>query len=347
MTALSRLSLISHYLREGASRGLWPNPLFDTPYYFESNREICTTGENPLLAYLKAAKEGKPRQPNRWFEPLWYLAKNNDVAKTGLDPLAHYLKFGKREKRNPGPDFDVAAYLKRNPDVERSRLDSLSHFIHYGSQEGRSFPRREDSINWIHEIEPREGRMNLLLVGHVLGDKMFGSERSLLELIQLIDRDRFNIYCSFPQSETSFFERIKPYVTGVAVFPYRWWSGASTDNDGYDCDFEEIMRSRRIGLVHVNSIVLRDPLVAARRLRIPSVLHLREMITRDPDLAARIGLPAEVIAAQVTARSEFVIANSHFTLAQVLQPEHFSCFITVRMRSLWIFHYGNGRARYG
>jgi glycosyltransferase involved in cell wall biosynthesis len=320
---LSRPGLISHYLREGAARGLFPNPLFDTAYYLQSNRELCATGENPLLAYLRATKEGNLRQPNRWFEPAWYLAKNGDVSKTGLDPLAHYLNYGRHEKRNPGPDFDAEAYLRKNPDVERSNLDALSHFIHYGLLEGRGVSRPGDRINWICEADQLAGdKVNILLVGHVLEKKMFGGERSLLELIHLTDRDRFNIFCSFPQAEASFVERIKPLVAGVAVFPYQWWHGSAPGTDGFDRHFEEIMRSRRIGLVHVNSLVLRDPLIAAKRLGIPSVLHLREVITQDPDLAVRIGLPAEQIAAEVAEWSDFVIANSHFTLTQQEKPEN-------------------------
>jgi len=314
---LGRPSLISHYLREGAARGLFPNPLFDTAYYLQSNRELCATGENPLLAYLRSSREGNLRQANRWFEPVWYVAKNGDVSKTGLDPLAHYLKYGRHERRNPGPDFDVEAYLRRNPDVERSNLDALSHFIHYGSMEGRGVTRPGHQFKWIHEADQlAEDKVNILLVGHVLEKKMFGGERSLLELIHLIDRDRFNIFCSFPQAEASFVERIKPLVAGVVVFPYQWWHGSAPATDGFDCHFEEIMQSRRIGLVHVNSIVLRDPLIAAKRLGIPSILHLREVITRDPDLAERIGLPAEQIATEAAQYSDFLIANSHFTLSQ-------------------------------
>ena len=61
---------------------------------------------------------------------------------------------------------------------------------------------------------PDNGKINVLLVGHVLGEKVFGSERSLLELIQLIDRDRFNIFCSFPQAGGALLETIKSFLAG-------------------------------------------------------------------------------------------------------------------------------------
>jgi len=318
LTELSNLGLVSHYLREGTPRGFFPNPLFDTGFYLRSNPEICATGENPLLHYLHASKEEKARSPNELFDPAWYLAQYGNAVPTGLNPLVHYLHFGNREKRNPGPRFDTAAYLRANPDVERSSLDALSHFLHYGAREGREAWEPSDAIRWLHETETgsASGKVNVLLVGHVLGDKLFGSERSLIELIQLIDRERFNIYCSFPQAGGALLETIKPFVAGIAVFPYKWWFGAESSTDGYQRQFETLMRIWRIALVHVNSIVLRDPIVAAKRLGIPSVLHLREIINFDPDLAKRIDLPPEQIAAEVNERSDFVIANSHFTQAQ-------------------------------
>ena len=319
---LNRLVLISHYLREGAARGLFPNPLFDPAYYLETNPDLCATGENPLLAYLRARKEGKVRQPNRWFDPIWYLAKNKDVAAAGLDPFLHYLDHGRAEKRNPGPHFDAAGYLRLYPDVERDgTLDALSHFLHYGEAEGRHVPDPQ-AIGWIYRTSaPSAGKLNVLLVGHALGDKLFGGERSLLELIRLIDRDRFNIFCSFPAIYRPFVERIKPFVAGVAVFPYQWWRGSATWTDGFDSQFEDILRSCAIGLVHVNSIMLRDPLIAAKRLGIPSILHLREVIALDQELAEHIGLPAEQIVEEVAGRSDFIIANSRFTQAQYQNSE--------------------------
>ncbi len=322
LTDLSALALISHYLREGAASGFFPNPLFDTPHYLASNPGLCATGENALLHYLRVSGAEGAISPNKWFDPVWYLQQYPEVKATGLDPLAHYLRFGKREGRNPHPQFDASAYLQAHPDVERSRLDALSHYLHYGAAEGREVSKPEDAVRWIYEREPEQGdaRVNVLLVGHVLGKTMFGSERSLLELIQLIDRDRFNIFCSFPQTGGAPIEKIKPFLAGVAVFPYKWWLGSENATDGYERQFESLMRSRRIDLVHVNSIVLRDPLVAARRLGIPSVLHLREIITFDPDLAQRIGLPPEQIASEVNQRCDFVIANSHFTQTQQETP---------------------------
>ncbi len=313
-----RIGLISHYLREGAARGFFPNPLFDGPFYTRAYPEICATGENPLLSYLRSAKAGEARPPNEFFDPAWYFKRYKDASATGLEPLAHYLRFGKLEGRNPGPRFDANAYLKANPDVAQSPLDALTHYLHYGSSEKRSAPKPEDAVKWIYEADtpPDEAKVNILLVGHVLGERVFGGERSLLELIQMIDRDRFNVYCTFPQAGGSILETIKPYLAGVAVFPYEWWRGDEAQTDGYDRKFETLMQERRIGLVHVNSIVLRDPLVAAKRLGIPSVLHLREIIAHDPHLAERIGLPADEITAQVNQRGDFFIANSHFTQRQ-------------------------------
>ena len=322
LSGLTQEALISDYLREGAAAGRYPNPLFSTTYYVNSNPDVCATGENPLLEYIRASRSGEPRQPNRWFDPVWYLEQNKDVVPARLDPLVHYLRYGSADKRNPGPKFDVAAYLNKNPDVQQSGLDALSHFLHYGTAEGREASSPDELVKWVYDRGKIDtNKLNVLLVGHVLGKALFGSERSLLDLIQLIDQERFNIFCCFPQFAPGFFDAIKPFVAGIAVFPYEWWRGFAAGSDGFDRQFEEILRSRRIGLVHVNSLVLRDPLIAAKRLGIPSILHLREIIRLDPDLAERIGLPAETIAEKASTMSDFIIANSNVTRTQCGDPE--------------------------
>ncbi len=54
-----------HYLHEGAARGLSPSPLFDGPWYLESNPDVAAAGQNPLLHYLMMALRGAANLPLR------------------------------------------------------------------------------------------------------------------------------------------------------------------------------------------------------------------------------------------------------------------------------------------
>lgn len=63
------------------------------------------------------------------FKARWYLEKNPDVANAGLDPLDHYLLFGRLERRQVSPYFDVVQYISENPDALD---DPLTHFLEHG-----------------------------------------------------------------------------------------------------------------------------------------------------------------------------------------------------------------------
>ena len=59
--------------------------------------------------------------------------------------------------------------------------------------------------------------------------------------------------------------------------------------------------------------MLSDPLIAARRLQVPSVVHARELIDADPDLARHFGCEAADVVSSMRAAADFIIANSDAT----------------------------------
>lgn len=77
--------------------------------------------------------------------------------------------------------------------------------------------------------------------------------------------------------------------------------------------FSRIITSNKIDVVHVNTIMLREPLIAARQLSIPSIVHVRELITHDQALCEIIGRSSEQIIEQVTKSADFIFANSFAT----------------------------------
>ena len=80
--------------------------------------------------------------------------------------------------------------------------------------------------------------------------------------------------------------------------------------------FAKLIRHDRIDLVHVNTITLLDPLVAARRVGVPRIVHARELIEDDAALAAHFGSDAVYT---VCAAADYVIANSEATYKQYSQ----------------------------
>ncbi len=71
------------------------------------------------------------------FDHAYYLSAYPDIAAAGVDPLDHYLTAGRREGRDPRPDFNPADYLEVNPDVGASGVDPFLHWLVAGKAEGR------------------------------------------------------------------------------------------------------------------------------------------------------------------------------------------------------------------
>ena len=158
-------------------------------------------------------------------------------------------------------------------------------------------------------------RRRVLVVGHLLGSMLFGSETSLLDIIFAIDPDRFDIFVVFPERNEQVFAALRSQVQGIAVFDYFWWRLDRPPLEETVAAFAAILRRQAIDLVHVNTIMIRDPLVAARRLGLPSITNAREIISQDEELAFRLaGTPAQIVR-EVCANANYLLANSAATLA--------------------------------
>ncbi len=189
------------------------------------------------------------------------------------------------EKIIPGPDF----FDKNLP-----------------SQKPSSF-----SVDFSGLSEAKQ-KQNILLVAHTAPDHIYGGERSLIDIVLSIDRQKYNIFCIFPAESKIIFNQIQDFADEILVSKYGWWEKEHFSHDTID-RFTRIMVEKKIDLVHVNTIMLLEPIIAARTLGIPSILHVRELIDKDPTLAARIGLDHETIVNAVTGITDYIIGNSKIT----------------------------------
>jgi len=157
-----------------------------------------------------------------------------------------------------------------------------------------------------------------MFVGHCLGEAVFGAERSLLDLLAAADRRHFELSCVFPGHNDAYLKAVAEYTSDITVFPYRW-SNKESDEDTV-ARFEALFRDARVDLVHVNTITLADPLRAARRAGVPSILHARELITLDEDLARLLRNDPPGVVREVQAAADFIIANSDAMHQIVYKP---------------------------
>ncbi len=180
-------------------------------------------------------------------------------------------------------------------------------------------PKQDIADCWVYRgarfDQPSPGRRRVLVVGHLLSSTLFGSEKSLLEIITAIDPDKFDVFAVFPERNEKVFAALRSQVQGIAVFDYFWWRKDRPFDEETVSIFEEICRRRAIDLVHVNTIMLSEPQIAARRAGIPAITNARELISQDDELIARLGGEAKEIARIVCENASYLLANSAATLA--------------------------------
>jgi glycosyltransferase involved in cell wall biosynthesis len=320
---------VSDYLRAGAVQGRDPNALFFSEEYWNRAPEALQKGANPLLHYLaRGASEGV--RPNRLFDSRWYLHRYDEAQNSGLNPLAHYLRYGSTRRFNPSVEFNTRFYVDHHPELRHQKIDPLVHYIYKGSAQG--FPATPELDECWHYRGPRFDptiasaqedlpRRRVAVVGHLLGSKLFGSENSLIDLLLSIDPKRFDLFAVFPGKNEHVFARIKPHVQGICVLNYFWWHKELPFQEKTVRMFERLYRELAIDLVHVNTIMLTDPHIAAQRAGIPSIAHVRELISGDETLCDRLGANHLEIATTVCKQASYLLANSAATLADYPCPE--------------------------
>jgi glycosyltransferase involved in cell wall biosynthesis len=299
--------------------------------------------ENPLVHYIRTG-ERLGLQPNPVFDPTWYAEKNPEVLASGTSPLRHFVEVGAGEMRNPGPGFDSAFYMAAYDDVRRAGMLPVTHFLRYGRAEGRQpapDPEMDAAMGRAvkfgrpHPEEARQVRGGAKLVGPagegrgrpvlVVGHwskpgPLFGAERSLLDVIRGLYRRGYEVHAALPHDNPAYADEILEYAQTLSIFEYDWWKDGRPLDEGAVIRFMRLIRQHEIALVHVNTIMLREPLEAARRLNVTRIVHAREIIQQDRHLTDYIGLQPDRIIEQIRERTDYLICNSATTAENFRLP---------------------------
>lgn len=170
---------------------------------------------------------------------------------------------------------------------------------------------------WHAGAKPRlDGAPTVLFCAHISGHQLFGGERSFLDVLDAMGRMHLNVVVTLPSgNNTAYVEEVRKRSLGVHVFAYPQWVQDRPVDEALTLVFADIIARNDVDMVHANTIVLLEPLVAARRMRRQALVHSRELITLDESLRDRIGLSAQEIIRRVFAISDYVIGNSLATVA--------------------------------
>lgn len=166
------------------------------------------------------------------------------------------------------------------------------------------------------EKERFAGAPTVLLCAHISGHQLFGGERSFLDVLDAMARMHLNVVVTLPSgNNAAYVKEVRERSLGVHVFPYPQWVQDRPADEALTLVFADIIVQHDIDLVHANTIVLLEPLLAAKRMGRRSLVHSRELITLDESLRERIGLSSQEIIRRVFGSCDYVIGNSLATAA--------------------------------
>ncbi len=324
----SQIDPVRHYLYSGGFERRNPSELFNTGYYFDTNPDVVDKGINPLIHYLKYGEsEGRKPLPDNCVsedekDELSLGSDNSENNDSNIVAIDDNLKQEKENLVNSGLFNDVY-YTDYYKDIAKERIDPVLHYLRFGKNEGRnaaSITYNEIS-NQLHLNEflnkgfiPGKGsnkksKPNILVCAHVVGKILAGAENSFIDLLVTFKAVDFNLVACLPGYNEIYVNTILPYVTRIYLVNYKLLSETG-ESPIITRKIEKIIKTEKISLVYVNTIMIREPLTAARAMGVPGITHVRELIAGDEYLAKEINQPKDVIRSETIKHSDYIIANS-------------------------------------
>jgi len=156
----------------------------------------------------------------------------------------------------------------------------------------------------------------VLLCTHHAGKRIYGGERSLLDVMRALHHAGFNVVVTAQESSnTEYIAELRRWAQVVRILPYHQWTKDPQASTESVPKFLELCDEFQPDLVYVNTIVVKAPLIAAKLKGVPSIVHAREVILHDVELAEQIGKRPTEIVAEVVRTTDHIIANSNVTAA--------------------------------
>ncbi|MEE2741617.1 MAG: glycoside hydrolase family 99-like domain-containing protein [Pseudomonadota bacterium] len=175
-----------------------------------------------------------------------------------------------------------------------------------------TMPRGPVWYRGYREVDPT--KPTILLCAHISGHQLFGGERSLLDVLEALATMPVNVIMTLPSDNNrAYIEAIQKLCAGAYAFRYPQWMDNRDNYAWLMLDFADIIARHAIDIVHANTIVLLEPIAAARRMGRTALSHVRELISLDNGLQERMALTTGEIISTVLDRTDWLIGNSRAT----------------------------------
>jgi glycosyltransferase involved in cell wall biosynthesis len=291
-------------------------------YYAESGTiekacEVSLKDGGSMLSCLESAVF-LPKSHAQTYRLLASNQANDVVIEVLFDPQRRSLEISGRQL--PGLSFPHG--------IDISEDGELFAVANYGDDTVRIFQIAAEIHTHIEDA-----RTHVLLCGHSASDRLFGAERSLVDLAAALSSLGYRISCLLPHDCFSYTAELAKHVDLVLHLPFEWWNHPRPFDEDNVGRIENFIRRESIDIVHVNSTVVPDALLAARRAGVPGILHVRELLEEDAELAQLLGCDGDGAIGHLAREADFFIANSEASQRQFKAEGHSFClYNTVDLR---------------
>lgn len=219
----------------------------------------------------------------------WYQLAYPDVLQAGIGAARHYLTSGAAENRDPGPRFSTSGY--RMTQKLGPSETPLCHYLREGDgSEGQPLPTFEGK-----RAAVQRGK-RVLVFAHTSGATLFGAERSFLDMVARLARDGLVPVVVLPSLQNpDYLQRLLEIAAVVEVLPQSWRNGLNPPHQRTVDAIVALIRKHQACEVHVNTLTLEAPLLAARAEGVPGVIYVRELPAEDRALCRSLGMGPNAI----------------------------------------------------
>lgn len=237
------------------------------------------------------------------WDDRWYMQTYHDLRAAEVDGLAHYLERGETEGRDPGPDFSASAYRLAHGIGD---APALEHYLDRGRAAGLA-----PLPVFAGALPPAAPGRGLLFCGHQARERVYGAERSLLDMLDRAVAAGWTPSVVLPHVlNADYLAALRARSHRVHVVPMGWLFGGVAPHPATLDRLTRLIRDSGAVELHQNTAVMDAPLRAARAAGVPTVVHVRELPAQDPRLCLDLGLSATDLRDHLTRLATRFVANS-------------------------------------
>jgi glycosyltransferase involved in cell wall biosynthesis len=155
----------------------------------------------------------------------------------------------------------------------------------------------------------------ILIVGHSSNEIIAGAELSLLDNLKSLVAMGKRVVVILPHDRNQqYIERISKYTQEIYFILIPWNLGKNDPDTKVIERIVEVAKITNTKIILSNTITMHEPLIAARRLSIPGVCIVREVPADGSLLSKTLNKSLEQIISEIHSLSDYIIANSKYTL---------------------------------